>query len=323
MSTNGYLVISLDFELVWGVFDVVDHQQRVSYFENTRRVIPSILEEFSRHDIHATWAVVGMLFNRNWEEWKRNQPNVLPQYVNTKLSPYKFGYSIISDDTEDMVFAPDLIKKIKETAGQEIGTHTYSHYYCLEQGQDEKQFKADLQQAIMVAYKMDIKLTSLVFPRNQLKEGYLKICADLGIQNIRSNPNSWYWEDTLSEAFLTKLARSGDAYIPFGKKSYSLNEIGKQEGLPVEQKASRFLRPVEGNNILRRLKIERIKREMEQAAKKNKVYHLWWHPHNFGEQPDESINDLKEIFNYFDECRKKYNFKSLNMQELYEVLNSI
>ena len=44
-STNGFLVISLDFELLWGVFDVVDFEEKKIYFENTRLVIPKILED--------------------------------------------------------------------------------------------------------------------------------------------------------------------------------------------------------------------------------------------------------------------------------------
>ena len=45
-------------------------------------------------------------------------------------------------------FAPELIRSIHETKGQEIGTHTYSHYYCLEDSQNEIQFENDLDSAI-------------------------------------------------------------------------------------------------------------------------------------------------------------------------------
>ena len=60
------------------------------------------------------------------------------------LSPYRYGRSIQSKETEELCFAPDLIRRIKETPGQEIGTHTYSHYYCLEPGQGIESFNADL-----------------------------------------------------------------------------------------------------------------------------------------------------------------------------------
>lgn len=319
MNDNGYLVISLDFELLWGVFDVVDFQQKRTYFENTRKVLPVILEEFRKYKVHATWAVVGMLFNKDWEEWKNNLPDSVPAYSHSGLSAYDFGHSIESKETKPFVFAPKLIQQINDTEGQEIGTHTYSHYYCLEQGQNIEQFAADLQKAIEVARKMDIELKSLVFPRNQLKKEYLEVCAGLGIKNVRSNPLYWYWKDTLSEAFTTKLARSGDAYLPLGTKTYSMGDLQVKEGLPLEQKASRFFRPVEGNSLLRIMKLNRIKREMTRAAKRKEIYHFWWHPHNFGEQPEESMKDLLILLNHFQECRKKYGFQSLNMQEINDL----
>ena len=74
---NGAFVISLDFELVWGLFDHIAIQDKISYFDNTINIIPRLLETFEKKDIHATWATVGMLFNENWDEWHANKPNFL------------------------------------------------------------------------------------------------------------------------------------------------------------------------------------------------------------------------------------------------------
>src|SRR5680860_48500 len=144
MHDNGFLVISLDFELLWGVFDKVDYKEKEAYFNNTREVIPEILGLFSKHHIHSTWATVGMLFNKNWEEWRGNVPESLPNYKNTDLSAYDYGKTINSPETEFYCFAKDLILQIQNTTGQEIGTHTYSHYYCLEEGQTLASFKVCL-----------------------------------------------------------------------------------------------------------------------------------------------------------------------------------
>ncbi len=320
-ETNGFLVISLDFELLWGVFDVVDFEEKRKYFENTRLVIPRILEIFIEHNIHTTWATVGMLFHKNWEEWEGNISGTLPFYLNPKLSAYEFGKTIKSRDTENLCFAPELIREIAQSPGQEIGTHTYSHYYCLEEGQTLASFKADLEKSIRLANQMGIELKSLVFPRNQLKEDYLKVCYELGITNVRSNPSSWYWQDSTSDSILTKLSRTGDAYFPLGKKSYSIKEVIKNSNMPVEQKAGRFLRPVESNLILHQLKIRRIKNEMTLAAKNNEIYHLWWHPHNFGDDPIQSIQDLKSILIHFEKLREKFNFQSANMYEIGQLVS--
>ena len=317
---NGFFVISLDFELIWGVFDVVRWEEKNMYFNNTIEAIPQILSLFASHGIHCTWATVGMLFNRDWTEWEQNFPALLPQYEKRDFSAYNFGRSIKFTGTEKICFAEGLIKKILEVPGQEIGTHTYSHYYCLERGQEAIQFEKDLEKAIEIAERMNIELRSLVFPRNQLQKDYLEICYKLGIKNVRSNPTDWYWKYTTSNNLWLKLWRSGDAYVPLGKKSYSFTEMRPQKGFPLEQKASRFLKPVEGNAVLRNLKMVRIKNEMEKAAKENEIYHLWWHPHNFGERTMESLEDLKEILGYFQFLRKRYSFQSANMAEIGQRL---
>ena len=313
---NGYFVISLDFELIWGIFDVVRWEEKRKYFTNTIDAIPQILRLFEDYKIHCTWATVGMLFNRDWNDWEQNFPAFLPQYEERKLSAYDYGKSIKSPGTEKMCFAQDSIRKILEVPGQEIGTHTYSHYYCLERGQEAIQFEKDLEKAIEMAERMNIRLRSLVFPRNQLQKDYLEICYKLGIKNVRSNPADWYWKYTTSNNLWIKLWRTGDAYVPLGKKSYSMDEMRVEKGLPLEQKASRFLRPMGDNAVLRNLKMVRIKNEMEKAARENKIYHLWWHPHNFGERPIESLEYLKEILDHFELLRSKYSFQSANMAEI-------
>lgn len=55
------LVMSLDFELFWGVSDsrrINDYRQNV---EGVWIAIPKMLALFRQYDIHATWAAVGML----------------------------------------------------------------------------------------------------------------------------------------------------------------------------------------------------------------------------------------------------------------------
>lgn len=194
MTENGALVISLDFELLWGMFDLVDPEEKKSYFFNTRQIIPEILKVFKEYEVHATWATVGMLFNKDWEEWEQNQPVSLPSYHFSKLSAYEFVKVNKKSIPEFQTFAPDIIRQIQKVQGQELGSHTYSHYYCQEKGQTVEQFQADLQKAISIAQNFGIQLRSLVFPRNQFRPEYLQVCADLGIKSVRSNPEAWYWK---------------------------------------------------------------------------------------------------------------------------------
>jgi hypothetical protein len=48
---KGALVISLDFELVWGLFDHITIQDKVTYFDNTLMVIQRLLDIFEKNNI--------------------------------------------------------------------------------------------------------------------------------------------------------------------------------------------------------------------------------------------------------------------------------
>lgn len=314
---NGALVISLDFELLWGVFDKVDWRNKKEYFQNTRKLIPEILELFEKYEIQCTWATVGMLYNENWEEWNQNIPEILPDYENSKLSAYKYGKAIQSKETEELCYAPDLIRRIKDTPGQEIGTHTYSHYYCLEPGQTPESFKADLQKSRELAEKFGVDLKSLVFPRNQYNSNYLEVCKEIGLQTVRTNPDVWYWRNTQQDSLQQKIFRTGDAYFGLNNKSY--RDIPEISSGITGQKASRLLRPNSGKNFLDKARIKRIESEMIAATKNKEIYHLWWHPHNFGGNPQKNLQELELILKHFKSCQNKFGFESLSMAGITET----
>lgn len=311
---NGALVISLDFELVWGIFDHVVIADKVTYFNNTLLAIPQMLEVFQKNDIKVTWATVGMLFNENWEEWKANIPQETPTYDRGILNPYTFGEQHRKSSYDNFFFAPKLIKDIQSVKGQEVGTHTYSHYYCLEKGQTLSQFEADIQQAVIMASKFDIELKSLVFPRNQFNKNYLEVCHKHQIETVRTNPDDWYWDTTKPDTLFSKLARTGDAYLPLGNKSYPKEKINRD--IVVCQQASRFFRPQSSIELLNKTRVNRIKNEIKQAAKKGEVYHLWWHPHNFGIDTANAISSLKDIIDTYAQCRETYGMQSLTMTQV-------
>lgn len=313
---KGNLVISLDFELLWGLFDKVDWRSNQAYFIHTRNSIPKILKLFEEYQISCTWATVGMLFNHNWDEWNSNIPSDIPQYEEEKFSAYSFGILAQTRENEELLFAPEIVNQIHETPGQEIGTHTYSHYYCKEKGQGISAFKADLQKAKEMAEKSKIEMTSLVFPRNQFNEEYIKICREEGIKTVRSNPVNWYWRNTQNDALLKRVFRTADAYVGLNDKSYLLSHP-EERGVLV-QKASRFLRPPSSNSYIDELRLKRIVSEMTYASRERETYHLWWHPHNFGSRPEKSLNELRQLLDHFKKCRERYGFESLSMKQLLE-----
>jgi peptidoglycan/xylan/chitin deacetylase (PgdA/CDA1 family) len=322
---NGTLAISLDFELHWGGFEKWPLEQYRQYFLNTREIIPAMLTLFEQHQVHVTWATVGMLLHDTKQDLLQNAPQLKPAYEQRQLSAYHFIEStgIGNDEREDPFhYAPSLVKQILSTPHQELGTHTFAHYYCNESGQTVDQFREDLRAAKRIAARYDVELRSLVFPRNQFNDQYLKACYEEGITSVRSNPLDWFWkiDSTQSESMWKRLNRGADAYWPVGKKNtYLLKSLPVYPGLPLCIPASRLLRPYNPRELfLNSMKITRIKAEMSRAAERGEVYHLWWHPHNFGTHPEQSIAALQDILSHYSACKKKWNMASATMNELTE-----
>ncbi len=332
-AMNGVFTISLDFELHWGGFDKWKLEPSITrvgsqqYFLNTRKAIPEMLKLFAQHDVHVTWAAVGMLLHRTKETLLQDRPESEPSYEEKTYSPYSHirNFGIGEDEHSDPFhYAHSLAQEILSTKGQELGSHTFGHYYCNERGQTLEQFRADLKAAVRSAARIGSTPKSLVFPRNQFNEEYLRVCYEEGFTSVRSNPRDWFWniDDVKGESYWKRLNRGADAYLPVGNKNtYSLDSVKAWPGLPLCLPASRLLRPYRPSELfLNRWKIDRVKREMQLAAERGEVYHLWWHPHNFGNYPQESLAGLREILKHFDQCRRTFGMKALSMSETAELL---
>jgi peptidoglycan/xylan/chitin deacetylase (PgdA/CDA1 family) len=316
---RGRFVVSLDFELNWGIRDKISLPVYRDRLLGARVAIPKILSLFRAYGIHATWATVGLLFFETKTELLRSLPSVRPTYANRKLSPYADIGNIGHDEQRDPFhFAPSLIQAILATQHQEIGTHTFSHYYCLEPGQGLGAFSADLNAAIAVAARFDVVLRSLVFPRNQFNRDYLKACRDRGIVACRGNQRSrMYHVGSGQEGrWRRRLLRSLDSYADLsGPNGYSVREIAGD--LPMNTPASRFLRP--RSRLLRLaepIRLRRILQEMTSAANNCHVYHLWWHPHNFGVDMSENLEFLEQVLRHYAELATTGGMDSMHMSEL-------
>lgn len=313
---TGRLVISLDFELLWGVRD---HFDRDSYGANVlgaREAIPRMLDLFADDGVKATWATVGFLFCETKEELLASLPDLRPGFHDPRLSNYSYLDEVGEDERRDpYYFGASLIDRIRQTPGQEIGTHTLSHFYCLEDGQTPEAFRVDLQAAIDIARRRGIDLKSIVFPRNQFSEESLSICRDLGLTHFRGNADGWAYRAARSDEQTTsrRAMRLADAYTGvLGSQAFS----ARQHAGLIDVPASRFLRPCAGKLApLHPLHLATIKRGMTAAAKGGKGYHLWWHPHNFGRQMEANLRGLGAILAHFRELRDRFGMVSWAMED--------
>ena len=319
---SGILLVSLDFELFWGMQDVCKLPEYQENILGARKAIPNLLKLFEQNGIHATWATVGFLFGKSKHELMDYFPDndLQPTYDNSIRSSYRcFDNLGLNEEEEPCFFASSLIELVRNTPGQEVGCHTFSHYYCNEGGQTVEQFEADLIAAKKLARHYGYELKSLILPRNQCRDDYIRILNQLGFQSYRGVEDNWI-HNKVKFVPLKKVLRLLDIYFPLtGGCGYLPQKKYGVWNFHASKMFKPYFKPL---FFIERLKIYRIKRQMLRAAKKGEVYHLWWHPHNIGIRTAYHLECLKEIFNYYLYLNNLYGMKSMNMEEAAEFFDN-
>jgi peptidoglycan/xylan/chitin deacetylase (PgdA/CDA1 family) len=321
----GALVISLDFELHWGVRDKCAPDG--PYRENllgARKAIPLILDLFEEFGIAATWATVGFLFAESRREREEFSPAIRPQYVDTRLDPYSEPTGENEDD-DPLHYAASLIAQIAKRSKQEIATHTFSHYYCQEPGETREAFAADLASAVAIAQCRGINARSIVFPRNQFRPGYEDLLKEAGVACYRGNEPHWMYRSRprSQETLAVRAPRLLDHYVSLsGSKVVRWDEILQPNGL-CDIRSSMFLRPYSTQRkSFESIRFRRIAGGIRAAAEQRGIFHLWWHPHNFGANTNENLDFLRSVLEVFASCRQTHGMKSLNMAEVASFVSS-
>jgi len=315
----GALVISLDFELHWGMRDhVAPDSPAFADLEPSRTVVADLAELFADRGLRATWATVGFLFASTGDELAAHLPATRPSYTRAEFDPY--GQAVGADEGADPEhLAGSLVRLLAATPGQEVASHTFSHYYCLEDGQGEDEFRADLAAARSIAAAQGLDLTSLVLPRNQWNPRYAAVVADSGFTCFRGPQPSRGHQARPNEEHgpIERAARLADSYVGTSPPpTFAWDELARPDGL-CDVPASAFLRPYSpGRRRLDPLKFRRLTSGMRDAARRGRIFHLWWHPHNFARHPKESFAFLGRLLDEFDGLAEREGMRSLSMRDV-------
>lgn len=315
---KGSFIISLDFELYWGVRDVVSLAQTKDHFLRARASIPEVLRLFEAHGVHATWATVGFLFARDKRQLVDHLPSERPDYRDPRLDPYAVLDDVGDDERSDPFhYAHSLLQAIAEVPGQEIGSHTFSHFYCLEDGQTETAFDRDLEAAAAIGAPFGAVTDSLVFPRGQHNPAYRSVLERRGVRAYRV-PSPFFayrprraHADTLGRRGLRLL----DSYLPLGPSTSNPSALERSGPQPI--RSGLFLRPYSpARRRLEPLRLRRLKRAMREAASTDRDFHLWWHPHNLGTHTRENLAVLETVLGEYRVLRERHGWASRNMGEV-------
>lgn len=304
-SNKGVVVISIDFEMRWGVHDLYGFNIE-SYrgnIESVRQVVPDTLALLSERGLKATWACVGALALNGWDEYFSLAPPP-PVYEKQDLS-VKQAYAELDPDGHQF-FAPELVKMVFDTKGQELGSHSFSHLYFREPGVTESDFHADsMAVESLWLEKFGIVPVSLVFPRNQ--SAFLDLLPDTPIRIWRGPEAAWFHDCTAQDnnTALPRVLRLFDSVNPFIRRATAV-----MDGMTKASLFVRFNLP----EVLWRLQIKRILGEL-QSLSSGRVFHIWWHPHNLGADTPLRMARLKQLLDLISEACVLQGIESKTMSD--------
>jgi len=304
------LVVSLDFEMFWGVKDSKSISDYRVNLLGVWDVVPKLISVFEDFQVKSTWATVGQLMCDNYEHWlSLTQSNEHLLHLKNDLN---LDDALIKAN-EKLFFALPLVREVLKSNLSEIATHTFFHMFCNGRKFKPSDLKVDLELCQLLGRDLGVEIKSIVFPRNQFKKEYLEVIRQAGIHIYRGNPKGRLYSNGhfVPCGKFGRASRFLDSYLPITSHSDAI--IESEDGL-INVPASNFFRPY--NNaveVFERLKVSRIKRAMTEVARKGGVYHLWWHPHNFGGDVDTNLSQLRSILRHFKFLESEFGMETKSM----------
>lgn len=325
-------MISLDFELHWGMRDHTTVDPSVSRsLVTSRSEVLNLAALFAQRGVRATWATVGLLFATSGAEAKALSPSDRPAYRDPRLDPYTEPIGA-TEEEDPLHLAGSLVDSLARTEGQELGSHTFSHYYCLEPfgplerndaapGARAVAFRADLEAAQAAAARKGVRLRSLVLPRNQWDQALAPVLVETGFECYRGPQPGWAHRSRpgADSGLAVRAARLASTWAGPAVPTFAWTELVEPSGLH-NIPASAFLRPWSpSTKALQSLQDGRITKALRDAAQRGRVVHLWWHPHNFAAHPAENVARLHRLLDEVDRLRASDGMVSLAMGDASDM----
>lgn len=262
---QGAFTISIDVEILWGVWDRPATRVEGRCAELERTITGRLLRLFGAYDIRATWAIVGRLLDE------------------------QRGFDGLRG-TRECWYAPDIVEAIRaDSTGHEIGSHSYGHIYFDTVPRGDA--LSDLQRAAAIHRAHGLAFDSFVFPRNGV--AHVDALREVGLKVYRSTDEGILRWTSARAARLRPIVNLADKALAL--PSPLVHPIVHEGGL-VELPSSMLLM---ARNGLRRLVhphalARKLRDGVRRAARDGGVFHLWFHPSNFYEEMDAQLDVLEQ-----------------------------
>ena len=302
------VVISLDLELSWGIFDL-------SFDDSVRKMArwthdigaPRLLNHLTSNGLSATWAVVGAMMRPSFPEVSE-----LPEVNYPHFSKPWFTYVPKRGDesTHPEWFGPRLVEMILSAKPeQEIGFHSFSHVLFGTPAMTRERAIAEYHYCAQIARELGIPAKSFVFPRNLV--AYLPELRDAGFACFRD-------ADELPVRFASEgLTSLCMIWADFVGQSPCVVKPTLREGL-VAIPGSLLIRHAAGwrKYIPDASRLRRLRKGLERVRRHGGVFHVWFHPENLYAEWPRLENVVARFFEELANLIRRGELRCLTMGQL-------
>jgi hypothetical protein len=261
-------IISLDCEGKWGMADNITPEHTLHLTNNNlNKAYRKLTQLFDHYQMKATFAFVGAILLS-----KEEYMNRIDWFQNVKINHTNWLDNFLKDaekDNFDGWLNPRLLDIVQSYNNHEIASHGFSHLPLSEHLISNKVFELEMKNMKRVMAMKDLEAKTFIYPRNIV--GFTSKLITYGIKGYRSGNSGNNTLINKSKNFLDEIKINQEA------ENHSIIEN------PIEIPSGKFLnwRSNKRRIIPIFITSSKWKHAIDDAIKRNKVVHLWTHPHNF------------------------------------------
>jgi peptidoglycan/xylan/chitin deacetylase (PgdA/CDA1 family) len=311
---RGVFTISLDFEMIWGTLDLFGPERFRAACEQEREVVVRLLDLFVEYEVPATWCILGHLFlDQCAAENGHKHPEIVRPSHSWCRSDWFAHDPGGNEQSAPSFFGRSLVEKVRACpVPQEIGSHGFSHVIFGDPGCSRATAESEIAACMRLARAMGLELSSFAFPRNRI--GHLDVLRQFGFDCYRGPEPTWY-ELSARKGVPERLAHLWDVFraatppvvVPELTPSGLWNIPGSMIYFPMH--GFRRLIPI-GRRV------RRASRGLDAAARRKRVFHLWFHPTNMVDCMDAMFLGLRTIVEHASALRAAGRLDFLPMGQL-------
>lgn len=283
---SGTLIVTLDCEGKWGFADkITEHHNRCLTEESLVQAYTKLLGLFDKHQVSATFAFV-MAFTLSQQE----RTNLGLDLKDIEVAGLNWLRTFRTAEANGQLggwFCPRVFDLTQERQMHEIACHGFCHVPFIETSIAAEIAESEITLATKVARSKGATLETFVYPRNQI--GYRHILRQhgfIGYRECLENSQNNDWSRALS------LIREVDV---LGRAQPHLKDVLTLCRIP----SGYFFNWRHGARrmVPRWATTQRWMSILRDAANRERVAHLWLHPHNIIDGPT-TYDVLNEVLRF-------------------------